>query len=98
MTTTAATARSKSHAPPAPQVEDIDGNVGRGPDGRFVSLHPAPPREPLAAVTYTGVSANTITWIPNLLIRGLPISDIALGHAMLHKATRLGIGQQLRFA
>ena len=30
--------------------------------------------------------------------RGLSISDIALGHAMLDKATRLGIGQQLRFA
>src|SRR4029077_20426204 len=30
--------------------------------------------------------------------RGLAISDIALGHAMLDKATRLGIGQQLRFA
>jgi len=30
--------------------------------------------------------------------RGLSISDIALGHAMLEKATRLGIGQQLRFA
>jgi ornithine cyclodeaminase len=30
--------------------------------------------------------------------RGLSISDIALGHAMLDKAKRLGIGQQLRFA
>ena len=30
--------------------------------------------------------------------RGLSISDIALGHAMLEKAARLGIGQQLRFA
>jgi ornithine cyclodeaminase len=30
--------------------------------------------------------------------RGLSLSDIALGHAMLAKAARLGIGQQLRFA
>jgi alanine dehydrogenase len=30
--------------------------------------------------------------------RGLSISDIALGHAMLEKAARLGIGQRLRFA
>jgi ornithine cyclodeaminase len=30
--------------------------------------------------------------------RGLSISDIALGHAMLEKARRLGLGQQLRFA
>jgi ornithine cyclodeaminase len=29
--------------------------------------------------------------------RGLSLSDIALGHAMLEKARRLGIGQQLRF-
>jgi alanine dehydrogenase len=30
--------------------------------------------------------------------RGLSLSDIALGHAMLEKATRLGMGQRLRFA
>ena len=30
--------------------------------------------------------------------RGLSISDIALGHTMLEKARRLGLGQQLRFA
>lgn len=30
--------------------------------------------------------------------RGLSLSDIALGHAMLEKSTRLGIGQRLRFA
>ena len=30
--------------------------------------------------------------------RGLSLSDIALGHAMLEKARALGIGQQLRFA
>jgi len=30
--------------------------------------------------------------------RGLSLSDIALGHAMLEKANRLGIGQRLRFA
>jgi ornithine cyclodeaminase len=29
--------------------------------------------------------------------RGLSLSDIALGHAMLEKATRLGLGQKLRF-
>lgn len=29
--------------------------------------------------------------------RGLSLSDIALGHAMLRKAERLGIGQRLRF-
>ncbi|NDP43831.1 MAG: ornithine cyclodeaminase family protein [Aromatoleum sp.] len=30
--------------------------------------------------------------------RGLSLSDIALGHAMLQKAKRLGIGQRLRYA
>ena len=30
--------------------------------------------------------------------RGLSLSDIALGHAMLQKAERMGIGQSLRFA
>ena len=30
--------------------------------------------------------------------RGLSLSDIALGHAMLQKGERLGIGQRLRFA
>jgi alanine dehydrogenase len=30
--------------------------------------------------------------------RGLSLSDIALGHAMLEKAKRMGIGQRLRFA
>ena len=30
--------------------------------------------------------------------RGLSLSDIALGHAMLAKSARLGIGQRLRFA
>ncbi len=30
--------------------------------------------------------------------RGLSLSDIALGYAMLKKAERLGIGQRLRFA
>jgi ornithine cyclodeaminase len=30
--------------------------------------------------------------------RGLSLSDIALGHAMLAKAERLGIGQRLRWS
>src|SRR3954468_22145228 len=30
--------------------------------------------------------------------RGLSLSDIALGHAMLEKAARLGVGQRLRYA
>src|SRR5262249_13160946 len=30
--------------------------------------------------------------------RGLSLSDIALGHALLQKAARLGRGQQLRYA
>ena len=30
--------------------------------------------------------------------RGLSLSDIALGHAMLAKAAALGIGQKLRYA
>ena len=29
--------------------------------------------------------------------RGLSLSDIALGHAMLEKAKKLGVGQRLRF-
>ncbi len=38
--------------------------------------------------------AETILFWP----RGLSITDIALGHAMLEKARKTGIGQQLRFA
>jgi alanine dehydrogenase len=30
--------------------------------------------------------------------RGLSLSDIALGHAMLEKARRIGLGQELNFA
>jgi ornithine cyclodeaminase len=30
--------------------------------------------------------------------RGLSLSDIALGHAMLAKAERMGFGQRLRYA
>jgi len=30
--------------------------------------------------------------------RGLSLSDIALGHAMLEKAARMGIGQRLRWS
>jgi alanine dehydrogenase len=30
--------------------------------------------------------------------RGLSLSDIALAHALLAKATKLGIGQKLRYA
>lgn len=30
--------------------------------------------------------------------RGLSLSDIALGHAMLEKGKKLGIGQRLRYA
>ncbi len=30
--------------------------------------------------------------------RGLSLSDIALGHAMLEKAAKLGVGTQLRYA
>jgi ornithine cyclodeaminase len=30
--------------------------------------------------------------------RGMSLSDIALGHAMLEKAKRLGVGQELRYA
>ena len=30
--------------------------------------------------------------------RGLSLSDIALGHALLEKSARTGIGQKLRFA
>ena len=30
--------------------------------------------------------------------RGLSLSDVALGHAMLRKAEATGIGQRLRFA
>ena len=30
--------------------------------------------------------------------RGLSLSDIALGHAMLEKAKALGLGQRLRYA
>ena len=29
--------------------------------------------------------------------RGLSLSDIALGHAMLEKARRIGVGQTLRY-
>ena len=41
----------------------------------------------------TDPSETTLLWH-----RGLSLSDIALGHAMLEKAKHLGIGQRLRFA
>ena len=30
--------------------------------------------------------------------RGLSLSDIALGHTMLEKAKKMGVGQKLRYA
>ena len=49
---------------------------------------------PLEPVTNTGVDQNTITWIPNLLIRGNPISDydgaIELQDALNAKNSQVG--------
>ena len=47
-----------------------------------------------------GLKTGRETQEENILFwhRGLSLSDIALGHAMLEKALRLGIGQRLRFS
>lgn len=49
---------------------------------------------PLAPVTHTGVPHNTITWIPNLLIRGRAVSDydgaIELQDALNAKNSQVG--------
>ena len=67
--------------------------VGRAPDGRFVSLSPGP-LVPVSPLTHTGVAHNTITWIPNLLIRGRAISDydgaIELQDALNAKNSQVG--------
>jgi hypothetical protein len=47
------------------------GRVGRGPDGRYAPL----PGAPLSPVTHTWIGRNTITWIPNQLVRGVAVSD-----------------------
>jgi hypothetical protein len=68
--------------------------VMRGPDGRFVSSYPRPPEAPLTPVTHTWVAHNTITWIPNLLVRGMPVSDydgaVELQDALNAKNSQLG--------
>ena len=47
-----------------------------------------------------GIKAGRETDAETILFwhRGLSLSDIALGHAMMKKAARLGFGQRLRFA
>jgi hypothetical protein len=67
--------------------------VTRDPDGRFVSPY-LRPRAPLSPVTHTWVGQNTITWIPNLLIRNNPVSDydgaIELQDALNAKNSQVG--------
>lgn len=50
--------------------------------------------DPLAPVLETGVEQNTIVWIPNLLVRGKPVSDydgaIDLQDALNAKNTQVG--------
>jgi len=41
---------------------------------------------------------SAVGFVPQRWHRGLSLSDIALGHAMIEKAARLGIGQRLRFS
>jgi ornithine cyclodeaminase/alanine dehydrogenase-like protein (mu-crystallin family) len=47
----------------------------------------------MQAVVATGNGWNILFWH-----RGLSLSDIALGAAMLDKAARLGMGQRLHYA
>ena len=56
-------------------------------------LSPSPPL-PLSPLTVTGIASNTITWIPNLLVRGRAVSDyegaIDLQDALNAKNSQVG--------
>ena len=45
----------------------------------------------------TALLATPAGTVVRFWLRGLSLSDAALGNAMLEKAKRLGIGQRLRF-
>jgi hypothetical protein len=83
-----------STAPDNPVVDPITpepgGRVGRGPDGRYAPLSNAP----LAPVTHTWIGRNTITWIPNQLVRGAAVSDydgaVELQDALNAKNSQVG--------
>jgi hypothetical protein len=71
--------------------------AGRAPDGRFVSLSPphlVPVSPPLSPVTHTWIGRNTITWIPNQLVRGVAVSDydgaVELQDALNAKNSQVG--------
>jgi hypothetical protein len=67
--------------------------VTRGADGRFISPYRRPPA-PLSPVTHTWIGQNTITWVPNLLMRNTPVSDydgaIELQDALNAKNSQVG--------
>ena len=86
-------------------VVDDWGQVGAGPYGALRQhvdagrLTPGTLHAEMGQIV-AGVKPGRETEEETILFwhRGLSLSDIALGHAMLEKAKRLGIGQRLRFA
>jgi hypothetical protein len=75
------------------------GHVGRGADGRYAPLPSAPlaplaPVTPVTPVTHTWIGRNTITWIPNQLVRGAAVSDydgaVELQDALNAKNSQVG--------
>lgn len=83
-----ATAPERSAA--IPVTPEPGGRVGRGPDGRYAALS----SPPLAPVTHTWIGRNTITWIPNQLVRGVAVSDydgaVELQDALNAKNSQVG--------
>src|SRR6266404_5063427 len=81
---------------------------GQCKDGKFGSLRAHVEAGKLSAATLHAELGQIVAGLKrgresdaetNLLWhRGLSLSDIALGHAMLEKSERLGVGQRLRFA
>jgi hypothetical protein len=87
---TASAAAAPENLPADAVRPEPGGHVGRGSDGRYTSL----PTGPLAPVTHTWIGRNTITWIPNQLVRGLPVSDydgaVELQDALNAKNSQVG--------
>lgn len=59
------------------EVRELDGGGGLTPRALTLNQWPQvdPEEEPLEAETLTGIYRNTITWIPNLLVRDIAVSD-----------------------
>jgi hypothetical protein len=74
------------------RTEDGGSRMAQEPPAPSAILHP--PSSPPSPLTLTGVAHNTITWIPNTLVRGRPVSDydgaIELQDALNAKNSQVG--------